>query len=430
VTSGAPAADIELILDLREYRPPITDVEGFAALWEQLEPALVGRDLGGRPVHYLDAGPDGRLGIEIARIGAPGMPGPHTRFSVVAVRERPRQLYRCRVCEGYGPFLCRACTERGTGDRVCDDHVVVLDGGLQPTCPEHHPRCAAASCATPATFRCGGPSCRKDRAWCDRHRRPHPRDSDTDYCPGCHDIAFPVCEEAGCHGVGTVACEHVDRSGRSCGRRACTRHARRWQVYGAERMGLGLCRDHLQVQGMSLDHALFMIVVASASRRPAMRPPSLAGFGHNLRNIGHREIAVDYRAMLTRLRRVHAEAAHQGVRLKDADEQERRWEKEVGTEDGRNAAAEQIVERLRTLVVQRDRRYGSAIAASLRPVQYKPPVDRPGQPVRNGLLFVDVAEDLRGLFAGKGREHLLTYSAQLGVDVRLERKERQGGERR
>ena len=39
---------------------------------------------------------------------------------------------------------------------------------------------------------------------------------------------------------------------------------------------------------------------------------------------------------------------------------------------------------------------------------------------RRGLLFVDVAEELRGLFAGKERRHLLAYSDRLGLQVRLE----------
>jgi hypothetical protein len=67
------------------------------------------------------------------------------------------------------------------------------------------------------------------------------------------------------------------------------------------------------------------------------------------------------------------------------------------------------------LVRQYDRRYGEPIAESLRLVQYKAATAQ-----RPGLLFVDVAEDLRGLFAGKGRKHLMAYSDQLGLQVRLE----------
>lgn len=422
------AGDVEIILDLREYRPAVTEPKDFATLWENLEPALMGRDLGGRSHYFLDTQADGSVGIEIARIRpGVGAVGPATRFSVVAVRERPELLYRCRVCAdagtgSYGPFLCKDCQQAGMKDRVCDDHVVVLAGSLQPACPEHRPGCAEGRCRTPATFRCAGSRCRQRTAWCDAHRRRHPRDPDIDYCPPCYDTLFPVCEEQSCQGVGTVACEYVvDRAGGQCARRSCTRHAHRWQVYGGERVGLGLCRAHRRQDGTTPEGVLFQIVIASAARRPAMRPPTLAGFAHNLRNAGHRQIAVDYPAIQSRLERLYGDLKGTGVQVRGAESHVAAWRKQAAAEGGARAEGERILERLRALVLQRDRRYGAPIASSLRLVQYKAATAQ-----RPGLLFVDVAEDLRGLFAGKGRQHLIAYGDQLGLQVRLEG----GGQRR
>ncbi|MFD0885638.1 hypothetical protein ACFQ08_13875 [Streptosporangium algeriense] len=411
-------ADIELILDLREYLPSVTDKDGFAALWQRLEQVLGSRDLSERPVYLLDAGADGRIAIEVARIARPG---PAETFSVVAVRERATPRYRCQDCGGYGPFICASC--EGQDNRVCDAHVIILDGALRATCVRHRPGCA--DCGRLSSFRCAGPSCRRDRAWCDRHRRPHPRDRDISYCPGCFDILFPVCEEPGCRGVGTVACEQVNAQGRRCGHRCCTRHAGRWQVYGAEKLGIGLCRTHRMARGMPLEEALFQIVAASALRRPAMRPPSLAGFAHNLRHLGHSQIAVDYPQLLVRLRAALDRAERAGAVLRDRARVEKAWEQQVTKDDEGRGEGERILTRLRALVRAQDRKYGETIAGSLKFVQYKPPLDRPGQTRRNAMLFVDLPQELRGIFAGKERVRLNDYSARLGVDVRLE-----GGNRR
>ncbi|SNT54176.1 hypothetical protein SAMN05443665_104151 [Actinomadura meyerae] len=416
--------DIDIVLDLRGYKPAVTEAKDFGALWDQLEPALLGRDLSERPAFYLDTPSDGSVGIQIARLrpGGVGPVRPETRFNVVAVRERPRLRYRCRVCAGqgtgtYGPFVCPECRQAGQDDRICDEHVVVLAGALTSTCPEHRPGCAHQGCPAPATFRCAGNRCRSRTAWCDAHRRGHPRNPDLDYCPSCYDVHFPVCEEPSCRGVGTVACEYVleKATGRQCGRRSCTRHAHRWQVYGGERVGLGLCRQHRAQHGMTADDVLTQIVVASAVRRPAMRPPSLAGFAHNLRNADHRRLAVDYPAINARLAKLYAELKGTKVRMRDADRHLAAWKRQVEAETSASAEGERILERLRMLVRQYDRRYGEPIAESLRLVQYKAATAQ-----RPGLLFVDVAEDLRGLFAGKGRKHLMAYSDQLGLQVRLE----------
>ena len=139
-------------------------------------------------------------------------------------------------------------------------------------------------------FWCAGNSCRRRVAWCQQHRKQHPQDPDVAYCPSCFATEFPPCEHPGCQAIGTVTCEHVSRTMEPCGRRMCTRHARRWQVFGGERLGLGRCTAHSRLTGLP-EEIVFQIVVGASIRRRPERLPSLAGFGHSLRLTGHLQLS-------------------------------------------------------------------------------------------------------------------------------------------
>lgn len=424
-----PAPDVELILDVRDLRTPPGSRDEFAALWNLLEPALNGRDLRARRVHEL-VGADGTLRLEVARIAAgTGLVTAGTRFAVVAVRERSKLYYRCKECadgghQEYGPFLC----SDGSGSqehRVCDRHVSILDGSLTPTCGEHRPGCQA--CGTPATFWCAGKSCRWKVAWCQRHRKQHPQDPDLAYCPSCYATQFPPCEAPGCAAIGTVTCEHVSRAMESCGRRMCTRHARRWQVFGGERLGLGRCSAHSRLTGLPPQEIVFQIVVGASSRRRAERLPSLPGFGHSLRLTGHLEMSVDYRAifkMLTSLgesmsRRDAVPAGSTPERVRAAAEKALPdWKRQLERTGADNEEGQRLLARLRQIVQQLLPRDGHAIASAITLAEYKPP--RPGsQPPVPGRLFVIVPEDYRGLFIGSGGSRRQEYERHLGVEVKI-----------
>jgi hypothetical protein len=402
--------DAEVVLDLRGMRAAPTTRAGFADLWAEVESRLEGCDLSRKPIHELDAA-DGLVRLEVVRLrDTAGLVGAHTRFSIVAVRETARLRYRCRHCPGrgtYGPFRCTMCPD--DGNRVCDRHVVILDGSLVATCPEHRPSC---HCGARATFRCAGKACRRETAWCDTHRRGHPRDRDVDYCPSCYDAAFPRCDERSCEDLGSVRCEHVTPEFRRCGRRRCTRHADRWQVFGGERLGLGRCDRHSRVRDLPVPEILFQIVAGAALRKRKEHLPSLQGFAHNLRGVDQDELALDFDWIHRTLGEVAHRARQDATVAAAVRETKPRWDKQLNEIRENAVKGRRLVEQLRELVPP-------ALAATISYADYRPPVRRGGAD-RQALLYVKVPDHQHGQFIGTKGANIKSYRERLGVFVDIE----------
>jgi hypothetical protein len=422
-------ADVELVLDVRELRQPPQDRDGFLALWARIEPALRGRDLRASRTCVLDAGADGRLRLEVERIaGGAGTVTAGTRFSVVAVREKPRLRHRCRECadqgiEQYGPFPCSVSD--GGEHRVCDLHVTILDGSLTPTCGLHRPPCR--DCERPATFRCAGRGCHRQIAWCDRHRRAHPHERDISYCPSCYLLEFPQCEAPACAAVGTAGCEHTSRAFRTCPQRMCARHAWRWQVFGGERLGLARCSAHADVTRDPPEELIFQIVAGASARRHRARLPSLYGFAYTLRRAGHPSLALDYQGVMSMLTRLPAGLGDTGAAqaaARSIREMEPEWAGQIAEIEAAAVEGERLVTQLRQLIRSEVRNHGQELAAEISLAEYRPPrVRASGR--RSALLFVHVPPGMHGLFIGTDGRHRRRYEAALGVRVNIE-----GGKKR
>ncbi|MFE3324256.1 hypothetical protein [Streptomyces sp. NPDC059176] len=415
-----PDSQVDVVLDLRDWQPPTEGQQALVALWGQLEPGLYEKTLAPGALHVWDSDA-GRITVEIVRVDPKtSWATRDTRFAIAAVRQRSALVYRCAACdrggrEGYGSFRCRGCGDAGRPDRVCVEHAVVLDGSLLPSCPDHRPSCEG--CSRTASFWCAGRTCRASVAWCEEHRKRHPQDPDTDYCPDCYQRAFPVCEEPGCSAVGTSECDWLGPSGHACGRAACTRHARRWQVFGYERVGIGLCRAHSRVQSLGPDEILWQIC-GTAGRRRGQRMPSLAAFGHNLRRCGHRELALDYRSIRAHLGSLQdrMRTAGSSTALRAVERAAGDWDRQLREKKETAGQGEVLVGRLRTIVRELDHRYGAEIADGLVLAEFKPA--RP--PAVGGDLWIRVPEHLTGKFIGPQGSRIKEYKARLGMEIKLE----------
>jgi hypothetical protein len=416
-----PAADVEVVLDVRQLRTPPQDRDEFLALWARVEPALRGRNLRAAPACVVDMATEGQLRLEIARIaGGSGTVTDRTRFSIVAVREKPRLRHRCKECadqsvEQYGPFLCSV--HDGGQHRACDRHVSILDGALTPTCGPHRPRCHG--CGRVATFRCAGPACRHETAWCDQHRRSRPHERDTDYCPSCYAREFPRCEKAECPGACTIVCEYLSTDFQRCPQRMCALHAWRWQVFGGERLGLGRCSAHADTTRLLPGELIFQIVAGTAGRRRRERLPSLRGFADTLRRAGHPDLALDYKRIMGMLSQLTASLDGTATGRAAGDlirDTWPAWERQLKDIEAAAAEGERLVMQLKQVVRSEIPRHGPALAAAISLAEYRPVMSRRQQ----ALLFVHVPPDKHGLFIGTEGRHRRRYEAILGVSVRIE----------
>jgi hypothetical protein len=415
-------ADVEILLDLGAMSAPPTSQEDLAALWTAVEATVVGRDLSTRRLHELECD-RGVVRFEIVRANASVRAvGPHTRFSIVGVREPAKINYRCVRCaeqglRTYGPFECVACASGDTDGWVCDRHVRILDGALFATCEQHRPACR--DCGRQATFRCAGPRCDLDVAWCDSHRRPHPQDTDVDYCSPCYEYLFPRCADSGCGAVGSVRCEHVDTQNRVCGTPMCTRHAQRWQVFGGERLGLARCTTHQDLVRLSADEVIRQIVAGAAVRKPPERAPTLPGFAHSLRRCGHAELALRYRDVFSKLTALGGDRGGDNRIARAVAAATPGWQRQLKQTATASEDGMRLVERLRELIRADDPRYGHTLAEAISLAEYKA-ARTVGDTERKAMLFIHLPEELRGQLIGQGGSRIRGYGETLGVVVKFE----------
>ncbi len=298
---------VEISLDLRGFadRPTNTGAP-LLDLWVRVEPLLYGPALcAGEVRQVVDPGKGRAVRVRVLAV-PPGHAAvtADTAFAIYGVSEPPAVRHACTQCRPpapprYGPFACIACDT----SRLCEDHAVVLDGRLTDRagrllafCPTH---CTTAPDGRPATFWCAGRACRghdrgRGRAWAD-DRVPHPNAPATWYCRTCYADEFPPCGALGCSGTGSNRCEFVDpAAGRSCGKRLCNLHVRRWQVYGPHEDGLRLCTDHSRTARLSAAEVVFQVTTATAARTLLWRErdslPSLSYLQFTLQKATERKV--------------------------------------------------------------------------------------------------------------------------------------------
>jgi hypothetical protein len=277
MTTTTPPPAVPVMLDLRAYRVPPAGADGYVALWERLEPAVVTVDPLAGPQLRFDLGPEeGEVGVWfLDPAAAPRPMSRQTLFAVRGVLEPPQVRYPCDTCRAagtsaYGPFLCPGCGTAEQPGRVCDAHAVFLAGGLRASCVRHEPVCR---CGERAVAWCGGPRCRSKRAWCSRHLLRHPGGASVEYCQECYEERYPACERTGCRATGHGRCEYRGfGSSDRCRRRMCHEHVTRWQIYGSRSRGLAMCAEHHATLRSGNPRALVELIVAGTAARAQYAP--------------------------------------------------------------------------------------------------------------------------------------------------------------
>lgn len=418
MTAPVTTAPVNIVLDLRGLANPPATADELLALWSRVEAGLLDRPLRSIPVHRIEMPGAGWCDLWLTDPAtAPDRATPAVPFSIRSILEPGEIRYRCTSCQTsgrvtYAPFPCEGCSTTDRQGRVCDDHAVFLDGGFRATCPTHTPRCP---CGETATFWCRGPRCRRSKAHCHRHRRSHPGDPDVGYCLDCYAQVFPACSAPGCANTGNIACEFVTSAASGgCGRGSCAGHAKRWQVFGPQRRGLGLCPDHgARLRNLSRDEIVFQIVAGTAGRtgREDQRLPRLSVVRHIFINV--RNEALDMGVLddlFVRLER--------GLGTGRLDERMRRLlrphagvrESDLKGFRDEHAAGHQHLARLRQVLRSQGR---SELADAVTFSDYR---------AQSNILFVRVPPQLAGMFIGAQHRNVDALSAALGVKVQVERR--------
>ncbi|HST51502.1 MAG TPA: KH domain-containing protein [Pyrinomonadaceae bacterium] len=410
---------VEVILDLRQYSERVEGASGFINLWRALAPALEGQRLdAGRSYNVAD--PErGKVGITLVNVPPDhSICRPETPFAIHSVLEPSIVYYACATCkqEGrrqYGPFVCQPCRDEHKETRLCDEHVVILNGSMASFCVRHRP---VSPSGEPATFWCAGPQCRRRQvAWGPSDQRAHPNDPDYLYCAGCYAEMFPRCDAApNCEETGSNSCEFVDpASERGCGVRLCNRHVRRWQIYGPHRLGLSLCPAHRRTSSLSDAQVAYEVVAGSAMRRGnAWRLPTLGSVRHILQNARGRfyELPAIQELFRSLARSYSGNTRLQSEMVRMIREREPLWQREIdGNRDKqRNGMVyfEQLKAAYRAKGLER-------VAEGLIYSDYK-------ERGENRLLIVDLDASLKGLFIGRQGVTKKEIEARLGVRVKLE----------
>lgn len=415
---------VEIILDLRDYPEQLKTAEDYIGFWERLESGLKGNTLVAGKTHFLEsAQPKGKIGLTILSVPKPASAvTKDTLFAIHSVLERPNLLYKCIVCSKYGPFRC---AEKGCDNRICEGHATIIDGSMRAYCPQHTPKCAGSGLA--ATFWCDGPDCRSRVAWSQPYRVQHPNDPDHWYCRKCYALEFPSCYVQSCNDTGTTRCEFVDRyTGKSCDQSVCSKHVRRWQIYGPQKLGVALCPDHARVNNLSEEDILYQMVAITARRRskqPRRRSnrsqeiiaiPSLMSMRHIYLNTQNKAIKPELinnklEQFLAQLR------TRQGDKLT----QDMIWliEQSRSRRDRQILAVESQLEQGQVIfqkLVERLSLQGEyLLAQNVRFADFRP---------HKSLLFIYLDPQYRGRFVGTNGKKIKALQDYLGVLIKFEDK--------
>ncbi|MCX6580007.1 MAG: hypothetical protein NT166_07465 [Candidatus Aminicenantes bacterium] len=257
-----PISTVDIICDLRQFQTDVDNIGTMQEIWQQLGDQIPGHQLlPGQPLTmHLQKG-----NLLLWVVDAHGLKQvePDTPFRIIDLLRSPKLLYRCRVCDEYGPLRCTECEKAGRETRLCSAHAHTIKNELKAYCVEHIPRCECrSSCNEKATFRCR----RCHKLYGDHVHRYHPHDNNVDYCQLCYRILFERCSHPDCRNLGRSKCAFQTREMKDpCGKPLCAEHSYQWKIWGAHNRGVTLCEHHKNsLRCTDPADLLFMMLIAKA----------------------------------------------------------------------------------------------------------------------------------------------------------------------
>lgn len=438
---------VNLEVDLTKSGLEVESSADFRSIWSRLEARLTGRTLPADDLPMLEPIGDGGEYVRLRMLSS-GFRGstlaPNTRLSVSNLVETIKPDSACRLCEARG-HLVQAdyyCSQCGSGEKYCNEHVHEIDGSLKTNgvyrclCVNHQFSCE--SCKEPGSFFCSGPRCKLEKSHCTNHGRHVPSDPRNAYCLACADLVHPKCSVPGCDEPGFASCEHFDRySGAACGKRYCMQHSARWQIFGPTEMGLAYCKEHRsRLRNCSAEEVTYLTVAGVALRRRTafaevaademrFRLPTLPGLKFILQKSRNKyfdeKLARDqYEA----LRKSFGQGSgNLSIVERDMLEQLNQWKsswaKQVNQADTRKSAGDEYFQKLINLVNQNFTVNARDVLtfSDFYPGKVHRDTGREVPPV----LIVTVREDFKGLFIGSKGSTVKRFGELLGCIVRLEK---------
>lgn len=432
---------IRLVLDFREYQEIPENPLEFSKFWNAFEKILYNQKLPGGKAFTVKHPQKGVIGVKVLHPLAEINVTADTRFEVVSLLEDPRASGHCVCCKSFGVikhalYECSACKEIDALGGCCEDHVVILEGGLledglvRSSCRQHIPACK--ECGHTASFWCHGPNCRGKVAWCAEHHRSHRQQPGIGYCPSCYEIIFPQCSVPGCNEPGTNRCEHIDPNTEEvCGIRLCNRHIARWQIFGPTKIGLGRCSQHRSIKTLSDFGVAWQIVAGTANRhlvdrenRSIYRLPTLGSFAHVLRN--SRGCSYDYPAAKKLFEEVDQTITGSSTlskAMKDViGNASKRWPEELKRRQENWSTGLPYLENLKRELV----RVGLAnLSYVVTHTAFIPPrVDPSTNELKPGTLFIRVPEELKSYISNPYGRPRKSFQEATGCRLMFEKKEK------
>lgn len=417
---------IDLEIDFRDYLNPPKSPKEFISFWNFFVPLLVGKNLESGVTREIERPQQGSFRISvISNFSGSLQITENTKFAIRSILEKSRSKRFCAECQRrgqsqFGIYSCQNCYELRQNDWLCDDHAVILHGGMalktppRASCPTHAPLC---SCQQKAVYWCQGPNCKAKVAWCGQHCKQHPNDESIFYCPKCYETVFPACNSEKCKNTATGFCEHITDDGKSCGRRLCSRHISRWQIYGPHKIGLGLCYEHRQIAHLEDSQIIYQIVAATAVRkirepRAFHDLPSLQSVNHIFLKVRNRNYGLDAvnRLFVDIIARTGNQTPLQSTMRKLLEKHKQYREQNIIRDQQEKQEGLRIFEQLKYALLLTGQ---SDIAEKLVFSDYKP---------KNKTIFIHLPSDFRARFIGKGGSNIKQLEIRLGgVIVKFEK---------